>query len=146
MKIGPSPGNVAFALRFAVVEVLTPGVEPSDTPAMLRCVTDIPPDGDACDVIVCQRIIEGLPFEQSVLALTELRRVASTGCVTSLPDTTPGYCIQDNHPLLHRRSFAICSTRLNLPIEVPENRYGRDGHLLEIGAKKPIQGGSRGDL
>lgn len=135
LEVGPGPGVVTHALRASGVEVLTLDIEPSLNPDILASVTQIPlPDNDV-DVILCCQMLEHLPFEQFVPALRELRRVARTGGVVSLPDITPGYFVRANLPVLHQISFARSRTRSNPPATVPGNRHEKDGHFWEIGVK-----------
>jgi SAM-dependent methyltransferase len=135
LEVGPGPGVVTHALRASGVEVLTLDIEPSLQPDILASVTEIPlSDGDV-DVVLCCQMLEHLPFERFVPALRELRRVARSGSVLSLPDITPGYFIRANLPIVHRLSWSASRTLRNPPTEIPNNRHTHDGHFWEIGVE-----------
>jgi SAM-dependent methyltransferase len=135
LEIGPGPGVVTHALRTCGVEVLTLDIEPSLKPDILASVTEIPLSDNDVDVILCCQMLEHLPFERFIPALKELRRVARTGGVISLPDITPGYFVRASLPIIHRVTWSASRTKRNPPAVPPNGRYEGDGHFWEIGVE-----------
>ena len=136
LEIGPGPGIVTFALRTAGLDVITLDIEPSNHTDVLGSVEALPFCNRAVDVILCCQVLEHLPLNCFIPALCELKRVALLGCIISLPDITPSYCIHAKLPLFPNLNYEFSRVRLQIPDEVPNNRYQRDGHFWEIGLKR----------
>lgn len=87
-EIGIGPGVVG-----AMIEATYPGcqyfsvdIDPELGPKVCASVTALPFSDGALDAVFCCQVLEHLPYELFIPAMTELRRVAARRVVISLPD------------------------------------------------------------
>jgi len=83
------PGRGIFAALFAQLSgarVVTMDIDPSLRPGVIGSVFEMPFADGAFDAAACFQMLEHLPFDRFVPALTEMRRVARVGLALSLPD------------------------------------------------------------
>lgn len=132
VEIGPGPGMVTAALRAIDVDVTTVDIQPELKPDVVASVTDLPFDGESFDVAMCCQVLEHLPLEQFVPALSELARVSRKAVVVSLPEARPHYELAFRLPGLQFKR--VVGSR---PKRVPQGRIQRvwaeSGHYWEIG-------------
>lgn len=86
LEVGIGSGFVCGTLRREGVEVVTLDVDARLQPSITGSVRALPLRTNAVDVCLCCQVLEHLPFSELPNALRELRRVASSGLVISLPD------------------------------------------------------------
>ena len=67
-------------------DVVTMDIDPTLRPGVIGSVFEMPFADGAFDAAACFQMLEHLPFERFVPALTEMRRVARVGMALSLPD------------------------------------------------------------
>jgi SAM-dependent methyltransferase len=89
LEVGPGNGQVTAWLTRYGVETTTLDVDPAVGADVLGSVTSIPLADDTFDAVLCAEVLEHLPFEQAVPALTELGRVARKRVIMSVPDLRP---------------------------------------------------------
>ncbi len=89
LEVGPGSGLVSDWLRRAGVETTTIDIDPALGADVMGSVTQMPFEAGSFDVVLCSEVLEHLPWEDAERALRELRRVARSGVVLSVPDDTP---------------------------------------------------------
>ena len=85
LEIGPGPGIVTGILRRQGVAVTTCDIADDTGADVCASVSRLPFGDGSFDVVVCCQVLEHLPFDDSLRALTEIRRVCRVGSVISLP-------------------------------------------------------------
>ncbi len=132
LEVGPGPGMVTAALRAIDIQVTTMDIQPELKPDVVASVTDLPFEDDSFDVSMCCQVLEHLPFDQFVPALTELARVSRKAVVISLPDCSPFFNVRVRVPKLF-----FYEGQWYCPKHTPEARkvrkLERAGHYWEIG-------------
>ena len=89
LEVGPGGGLVTSELQRRGIDVLTLDIDHELAPDVIGSITAIPlPDG-AVDVALAAQVLEHLPLDEVVTALSELARVSRIGVVVSVPDQTP---------------------------------------------------------
>lgn len=94
LEVGPGPGIVSYALRRAGLPTVTLDTEVSLAPTLVADVTALPLAAGSVDAVLCAQVLEHLSFERACEALCELRRVARSGAVVSVPDIRPYYRVE----------------------------------------------------
>lgn len=135
LEIGQGPGMVAAALRSLGIDVVTLDAQAELDPNLVGSVTQIPAPDKSFDVSLCCQVLEHLPFEKFVSALTELRRVTRHGLVLSLPDVSPYFYVKLLLPKSIQFNWEFSRPRLRIPT-LPSLGTDRFGHLWEIGYKE----------
>jgi len=132
MEVGAGGGMVTAALRSIGFQVTTVDVQEDLRPDVLASVTELPFTDGQFDVGLCCQVLEHLPFDSFVTALTELCRVCHRGLVLSLPDVTRFVSIAWALPL-----FGSGRWSASLPKKTSEGlrreRLETSGHYWEIG-------------
>ena len=85
LEIGPGPGIVTGILRGQGVAVTTCDIADDTEADVCASVTRLPFADGMFDVVMCCQVLEHLPFEDSLRALEEIKRVCRVGSVLSLP-------------------------------------------------------------
>jgi 2-polyprenyl-3-methyl-5-hydroxy-6-metoxy-1,4-benzoquinol methylase len=108
LEIGPGNGTVSAYLRGRGINVTTADIDPKLNPDVVASVTDLPFKADTFDVSMACEVLEHLPFEQFVPALSELARVSKDHVIISLPDArrTLLYVVM-KFPFLHQILFRL---------------------------------------
>jgi predicted SAM-dependent methyltransferase len=86
LEIGPGPGVFSLVLRSMGLDVTTVDIDPALEPDIRGSLTRIPVRDRAFDVACAFQALEHLPFDESLEAMREMRRVARHFIVISLPD------------------------------------------------------------
>jgi ubiquinone/menaquinone biosynthesis C-methylase UbiE len=87
IEVGPGRGVFAAMFRqLAGARVVTMDIDPTLRPDVIGSVFEMPFAGGAFDAAACFQMLEHLPFDRFVPALSEMRRVARAGMALSLPD------------------------------------------------------------
>lgn len=86
LEIGPSHGLVTEYLRKFGVHVTTLDFKKSYKPDIVADVREIPLPDESYDMAIVCEVLEHMPFEDSLQALTELRRVTRRMVLMSVPD------------------------------------------------------------
>jgi len=85
LEVGVGNGIVANALRTFGVTVDTVDIDPALSPTHVASVTQLPFSDGAYEFVLCAEVLEHLPYEQSLVAMKELRRVSSKSVLVTLP-------------------------------------------------------------
>ncbi|SHG92268.1 Ubiquinone/menaquinone biosynthesis C-methylase UbiE [Chryseolinea serpens] len=112
MEVGTGNGFVKFVLKKNNVAVSTIDIDPKLEPDILASVLSIPVGDNAFDVALCCQVLEHLPYENFVPALTEIRRVVSGHLILSLPDMHRAYRFNMQLPILGEIKFLWTLPRL----------------------------------
>ncbi|MDE2001609.1 MAG: class I SAM-dependent methyltransferase [Patescibacteria group bacterium] len=86
LEIGPGSGVTSWFLKSQGFKVVTMDIAEDLRPDVVADITEMPFQNDAFDTVSCCEVLEHLPFEDSVKALTEIKRVAKNYAVISIPD------------------------------------------------------------
>ncbi len=130
LEIGPGPGLFRAAAISLGLNIETLDLDPALHPDHVASVFDMPFDDNEFDVVCAFQMLEHLPLDQSMEALTEMARVARTNIVISLPDAAVRWPISIRIPRLGLLQFSIPKPRLRLP------RHEFDGeHYWEINTR-----------
>jgi SAM-dependent methyltransferase len=85
LEIGPGNGTVSAYLQARGYRVVTLDHDLALSPTTVGDAVALPFPAEAFDGAICCEVLEHLPFEDAVVALAEIRRVARRTCVVSLP-------------------------------------------------------------
>jgi ubiquinone/menaquinone biosynthesis C-methylase UbiE len=132
LEIGVGAAVVTSALRAMGIHVTTVDLQAELEPDLVASVTDLPVEAGSFDVAVCCQVLEHLPFDQLVPALSELRRVVRLGAVVSLPDVTRWAYIAAKLPRIAAFALGWSMPEL-LASEMPRSRLEDVGHYWEVG-------------
>lgn len=129
LEVGPGPGIVTHILREQRIKVTTCDIVDDTRPALRASALHLPFRSDSFDVVLCCQVLEHIPFESSIAALAEFRRVCSTACVISLPHAGRYWAYTLHVPKLGTVRFGLQPQLL-----APAHRF--DGqHYWEIGKR-----------
>lgn len=128
MEIGVGTGQAAFLLKKWGHCVFCVDFDADLCPDVVADIVHLPFTDGMVDTVLAAEVLEHLPFDLFVPALTSLRRVARKNVVITLPCRTMGVSLGVNLPLLEPLFVT-----LGLPYRV-KNMY--DGvHYWEMGRK-----------
>ncbi|TCJ39643.1 class I SAM-dependent methyltransferase [Parafrankia sp. BMG5.11] len=88
MEVGPGAGYFKAAASCLGIPVETVDLDPELRPDHVASVTDLPFLDCSFDLTCAFQVLEHLPFEVALTALSELTRVARQHVVISLPDAS----------------------------------------------------------
>jgi ubiquinone/menaquinone biosynthesis C-methylase UbiE len=129
LEVGIGNGLVSYMLRRMGLDVTTLDFDDSLEPDVVASVTDMPVGNASFDAVACFEVLEHLPFERFITALSELRRVSSAYVVVSLPERTRIYKVEAQLPKLGSRRWSF-----GVPfLKAPEHVLGGE-HYWEVGA------------
>ncbi|MBS1544523.1 MAG: methyltransferase domain-containing protein [Bacteroidetes bacterium] len=100
LEIGTGNGLVRYVLEKNGVKVTTVDIDENLRPDILASVLSIPVHDDSFDLALCCQVLEHLPYEKFIPALSEIRRVISKNLILSLPDLHRAYRFSFQIPLL----------------------------------------------
>jgi len=86
LEVGVGSGVVKNYLKQENITVTTVDIDASLSPDIVASITKIPLPEKSVDVAVCCQVLEHLPFEEVKIALQELRRIAKSYIIISVPD------------------------------------------------------------
>lgn len=126
LEVGVGDGVVCDYLKKRGVAVTTADVDSALKPDTVASVTRLPFPTGAFDVVLCAEVLEHLPFEEFPRALGELRRVARSFVVVSVPHWGPTVHVVVRLPLLGR-------FQLFWKVPYPKRHTKEGEHFWEIG-------------
>lgn len=91
LEIGPGPGLFKAACGALGLHVETVDLDPALEPDHICSVLDLPFADSSYDIACAYQMLEHLPYEQSMSALSEMSRVARTAVIISLPDAAAAW-------------------------------------------------------
>ena len=128
LEIGIGNGVVSYMLKKRTIEITTLDVDKMLEPDVVASATAIPFRDESFDVIACFEALEHIPFENSLIALKEIRRTTRRYAIISLPDCR--HCLRLYLPKIGKRFFL-----LEHPFfRPPKHKFGGE-HFWEINKK-----------
>ncbi len=86
LEIGIGNGLVCKYLKERDVNITTLDIKENVKPDVVGTVLDMPFKDNCFDVVACYEVLEHLPYDQFCTALSEIRRVAKSYVILSIPD------------------------------------------------------------
>lgn len=129
LEIGLGSGLIHWYLENCGLEVTTLDIAFQLRPQVCGDVARLPFGDDVFDLVAAFEILEHIPYEQTLIALSELRRVTRQYVVISVPDHTRVFRFMATIP-----KVGIVRSSLEIPLAVGKYPRG-DEHEWEIGVK-----------
>ncbi len=128
LVVGKGNGLVAQYLKLNNIKVVTLDIDESVKPDIVASVLNMPFKGNEFDAVLCAQVLEHLPYEDFLKALLEIKRVAKSGAVISLPHFGPAIRFLFKLPLFLEIKFMI-------KVPYPKVHKFKDEHYWEIGKR-----------
>lgn len=93
LEIGPGPGTLKHIMHSLGINVQTVDLDPDLSPDYVASVTQLPIQNCSFDLVCAFQVLEHLPFESSIIAFSEMVRVAKKYVLISLPDAQNRFSI-----------------------------------------------------
>ncbi|MBU4347930.1 class I SAM-dependent methyltransferase [Patescibacteria group bacterium] len=108
LEIGIGNGIVSKYLKEQGFKLTTADFTEDLNPDIVTDVTDLSFSDNDFDVILCCEVLEHLPFEESLRALREIRRVCGRYAIISIPDHRRVlFSIKVKLPFIQEKSFIL---------------------------------------
>lgn len=111
LEIGPGPGIFKNIASLLGIKVETFDIDPELHPDHVGSVFQMPFEDKSFDVVCAFQMLEHLPFEQSLMAFREMRRVSKFALIISLPDAAIRYPLSIQFPKFGTVRFSIPKPR-----------------------------------
>lgn len=128
LELGPGPGMFKAAMAQYGVDVKTLDLDPELRPDYVASALEMPFADERWDLACAFQMLEHLPYEDSLRAVREMRRVAARYVLISLPDCTPSL-----RALLELPRVGIRQVSFNLPFHRGQKHQFDGQHYWEIG-------------
>ncbi|MEK7178086.1 MAG: methyltransferase domain-containing protein [Patescibacteria group bacterium] len=128
LVVGKGDGLVPAYLKMQGLDIVTLDNDKSLGPDIKASVLNMPVDDNNFDAVICAQVLEHLPYEDFGRALSEIKRVAKSGAVISLPHSGPAIRFLLKIPFLPELKFI-----LKLPYPIKHQFKGE--HYWEIGKR-----------
>ena len=104
IEVGVGPGAMGWMIEATFPGCRYVGVDITRelNPCVCASVVNLPFAARSFDVAFCCQVLEHLPYENFIEALSELRRVARSRVVISLPDVSPFFYLRARIPGMRR--------------------------------------------
>ena len=120
LEIGPGPGLFkALATHFGI-SVETVDIDPNLNPDHVTSANELPFNDNSYDCVCAFQILEHLPYEHSLEAFAEMRRVANSHVIISLPDAKKLWTYSFHVPKFGQKI-----------IKIPKPRFRLQQHLFD---------------
>lgn len=126
--IGKGNGLVSEYLKLAGIKIVVLDIDETLKPDVIASVLKMPFANNEFDAVLCAQVLEHLSYEDFFKAISEIRRVAKTGAVISLPHFGPAIRFLFKFPLFSEIKFMI-----KLPY--PKKHQFNGEHYWEIGKR-----------
>jgi predicted SAM-dependent methyltransferase len=131
LEVGKGTGVIGGVLKELGVIYESMDINPNLKPVHIGSVDKMPFKNDAYDIIGCFEVLEHLPFDKFVIALSELFRVANRTVIISLPNAKRMFPVYLYFPrLLHKKVL------IPFPFHNPNKCKIEINHNWEINYKK----------
>lgn len=129
LEIGPSHGLVTEYLRKFGVKVTTLDYKQEYKPDVVGDVRALPFPDNAFDMAIACEVLEHMPFQDTLKAAAEMRRVARSAVLISVPDARRTlFGLRWKLPFFKERHLAV-----RIPALTRQVVTGERGHHWEIG-------------
>jgi ubiquinone/menaquinone biosynthesis C-methylase UbiE len=124
LEIGVGNGLVSSFLKsIADLKVTTLDIDPKLRPDKVGSVLAIPFRQGTFDLVACYEVLEHLPFDQFIPALTEMRRVTRQSVVISLPNCSRVYKYFIHVPKIGDFQFLIPRPEFKRPVHTFDGEH-----------------------
>lgn len=130
LELGPGPGIFKAAIAQYGIDVKTLDHDPDLQPDYVGAASEMPFDDESWDLVCAFQMLEHLPYEDSLKAVREMRRVAERYLLISLPDRTPSLRL-----LLDAPWVGVRQARFDLPNPWSREHLFNGEHYWEIGKR-----------
>tara|TARA_B100001027_G_C16212361_1_gene305774 strand:- start:219 stop:866 length:648 start_codon:yes stop_codon:yes gene_type:complete len=128
LEVGAGPELARDVLTRAGVSMKTVDIDPDLAPDIVAQVQNIPCENASYDVVCAFQVLEHMPYDQALLGLQEMARIASKGVIISVPNSKRLYRSEINlHPRLPSLSWSLPHFNLKRRIPKPGSE-----HLWEL--------------
>lgn len=127
LEIGPGPGIFKATASALGIRVETLDIDPELHPDHVASVFQMPFEDNAFDVACAFQMLEHLPFAQSLIAFSEIARVAKYKIILSLPDAATRWPMSIYIPRIGDIKFSIPKPRIK-----PKTHQFDGEHYWEI--------------
>lgn len=100
LEIGPGPGVFKAAAVAIGMQVETVDIDKTLNPSVVASISKLPFRDNSYDVVCAFQVLEHLPYDQALTALSEIVRVSKKSIIISLPNAQKSYYISTYIPLL----------------------------------------------
>lgn len=128
LVIGKGNGLVSEYLKLAGIKIVVLDIDETLKPDVIASVLKMPLSDNEFDAVLCAQVLEHLPYEDFNKALSEIKRVAKSGAVISLPHFGPAIRFLLKFPFFPEIKFMI-----KLPY--PKVHKFKGEHYWEIGKR-----------
>ena len=128
LVVGKGNGLVAEYLKMQGIKTITLDIDKLLNPDVVASVLKMPFADNEFHAILCAQVLEHLPYEDFFKAISEIKRVAKTGAVISLPHFGPAIRFLFKFPLIPEIKFMI-------KVPYPKVHIFKGEHYWEIGKK-----------
>jgi SAM-dependent methyltransferase len=130
LEVGPGPGVFSTLGRNSGLDIVTLDLDPELSPDCVGSMTRMPFADGSFDLVCAFQVLEHVPFAESIVALSEMARVARRSILVSLPDARRGWPISAKLPWIGKLEFLV-----TLPF-LPARLHTFDGqHHWEVNKK-----------
>jgi len=105
LEIGPGNKFVTGYLSNLGYDIKTLDIDEDNQPDVVGSVLELPFDDNSFDLILCSEVLEHLPFDNFMVALEQMRRVAKKYVVLSLPRWGWLFYVKIKLPFLKYKKF-----------------------------------------
>lgn len=116
LEIGPGPGLFKAAASAFGVHVETLDLDPDLKADHVASVFQMPFEDNAFDIVCAFQMLEHLPFEQALVAFSEMARVSRGAVIISLPDAATRLPASIYLPKIGVINFSLPIPRLRAPM------------------------------
>jgi predicted SAM-dependent methyltransferase len=127
LELGPGPGVIRSVVESCGIKYETVDPDPQLAPDYLGSATKIPIDNSSSDLVCAFQMLEHLPYEDTLIAIKEMFRVAKRFVIISLPDSKPSWYYSIHIPFVGQIKFLI-----DRPFFKPKDHHFDGEHYWEL--------------
>ena len=123
LEIGPGPGIFKAAANALDVHVQTLDLDPDLKPDYVSSALEMPFENNTFDIVCAFQMLEHVPFPDSLLAFSEMARVARHTVIISLPDAAKRWPLSIHVPGIGPVNFLLPRPRLKMKKHVFDGEH-----------------------